>query len=463
MPTDLHDILAPLIAKELEHFQSKTLDALEQQLSLAWVGIFTNTFDVLRHHHHRDGVKKANPTVTSKREVSLTGERSGEAEAKRSLLSDAKAKLRAKAKGNKDDTSSSSSSSSSSSDEEDAAKRKAKEDEDAYGARGRPFYRPDADPDVNSEQLEEELKLDLSVILDDLTHVIEWDPLLPFKPMPDVSKEEEEEQHVVSKLAWSKRDPKAGAQSVVPGLKEQVSIFTSLLLLCDTLADADHQIGELLSTLHTPIASQFVTLALYELKYFLRQHVRAREVLREEVGLGHSALEDFKKKLHIHHEHKTEASRAIDEKEEKHEVEKEAAAPAGEEKHKLVEREAADALGEATLADVAAASPDADADESKDSADAGQVARGVQIHHHGLAVLLSTKLSDGLTAIRAATRARFRRILTLLEKKLFELLPGECRSPTASCHRTDAELYSRRVDTASSGTSIRRQSFPEPR
>lgn len=148
-------------------------------------------------------------------------------------------------------------------------------------------------------------------------------------------------------------------------------------------------------------------------------------MLREEVGLGHSALEDFRRKLHIHHSDPKKTSRSIGAKTEPEEVAKSA------DDKPQVENEAAAALGEATLADVAAATDDVDAEESKQESDAAQVARSVQIHHHGLAVLLSTKLSDGLTAIRAATRARFRRILTLLEKKLFEALPGECSATLA--------------------------------
>jgi hypothetical protein len=59
------------------------------------------------------------------------------------------------------------------------------------------------------------------------------------------------------------------------------------------------------------------------------------------------------------------------------------------------------------------------------------VERAAEPQPHGVAGILSKKLSRGLTHVRSATRDDFRLMLSAIEKTLFDELPESIRGPLA--------------------------------
>ena len=171
-------------------------------------------------------------------------------------------------------------------------------------------------------------------------------------------------------------DPDEMAKKVVPEMK--IKVGSRLHFLLTPKLNRRHlQIGELLTRYHAPLAEKMTTAALAQLKKWLRGNTSARD-------LGEGAKSDI-----------TDAITGFFDK------------------ASISQPHAPFSGGTRDLQSNSATPPTGDSQP------------------HGIAGILSKKLSHGLTNVRSSTRDDFRVMLSMIEKTLFDELPESIRGPLA--------------------------------
>ncbi|KAK0556071.1 hypothetical protein OC846_001401 [Tilletia horrida] len=159
--------------------------------------------------------------------------------------------------------------------------------------------------------------------------------------------------------------------------------------------DLKMQIAELLRQSHLPLAENMITIALTQLKLWLRGHISTRELI------GDGASSDFHEALH-------NLSSMF--------------------KNKAKIRSPSPSPGSRSIPAPGAADGDEEEAEELDVV-VRERAQSEEAKVHGVAGVLSRKLSNGLTRVRTETRNDFQRILSTIERTLFDMLPAALRGP----------------------------------
>ncbi|KAK0563578.1 hypothetical protein OC844_002155 [Tilletia horrida] len=181
---------------------------------------------------------------------------------------------------------------------------------------------------------------------------------------------------VADEVANARSHPEEKARAVAPDLKAQIA--------------------DVLRKTHTPLAEQMITIALTQLKRWLRGHISTRELI------GDTASNDIHEALsNLSHMFKS--------------------------KVKLGGSSSSPSSGSRSLP---APTADNDEDEANELDEVvRQRGETEEAKVHGVAGVLSRKLSSGLTRVRTETRNDFQQILSTIERTLFEMLPDAIRGP----------------------------------
>ena len=185
-----------------------------------------------------------------------------------------------------------------------------------------------------------------------------------------------------------KTDPEEMVKKIVPEMKTKVCSLD-----CHThnlIKLALFKVSELLTKHHASLAEKMTTAALTQLKKWLRGNTSAKEIGEEAKGDITDAITGFFDKVSISRSHSP--------------------APHGETR---------ELPGQGSNSPA----PPITSNERQTNTVHSQL--------HGIAGILSKKLSHGLTHVRASTRDEFRSILSAIERTLFNELPESIRGPLA--------------------------------
>ncbi|KAL9936426.1 hypothetical protein V8E36_004494 [Tilletia maclaganii] len=185
---------------------------------------------------------------------------------------------------------------------------------------------------------------------------------------------------ITSELAKVRSNPEEKARAVAPDLKAQIA--------------------EILRQTHLPLAENMISIALTQLKLWLRGHISTRELV------GNAASSDF-------HEALSNISSLF--------------------KNKIKIGSSSSSSGQASRGLPSASGGDDAVDDERQAEELDAVVREragtEEARVHGVSGVLSRKLSKGLTSVRTNTRNDFQRILSTIEKTLFDLLPDAIKGP----------------------------------
>ncbi|KAE8232508.1 hypothetical protein CF326_g2460 [Tilletia indica] len=222
-------------------------------------------------------------------------------------------------------------------------------------------------------------------------------------------------RNIAGEVAKARSNPEEKARAVAPDLKTQIA--------------------EVLRKTHVPLAEQMISIALTQLKRWLRGHISTRELVGDaasndmhEALSNLSALFKHKAKLGGSHSSSGPLSRGLP--------------PSGDQSE----------------------GDDEEAEEEARELDEVVRSRGTteESKAHGVAGVLSRKLSHSLVAVRTTTRNDFQRILSTLEKTLFDLLPDALRGPLSKVfggNPFEDPIEPSTRDTASKGSSFLKELF----
>ncbi|CAD6892928.1 unnamed protein product [Tilletia controversa] len=185
-------------------------------------------------------------------------------------------------------------------------------------------------------------------------------------------------RNIAGEVAKARNNPEEKARAVAPDLKTQIA--------------------DVLRRTHLPLAEQMISIAINQLKLWLRGHISTRELVGDAASSDmHEALSNLKSMF----KHKAKIGNS--------------------------------SSSDAPLSRGLPPSEDSDDEAEQEARELDEVVRQrgstEEAKAHGVAGVLSRKLSSSLVSVRTTTRNDFQKILSTLERTLFDLLPDALRGP----------------------------------